>query len=508
MPDFSLQDICRWTGADDLAGSRQPPEYRLAGICTDSRAIRPGCLFIAMRGERFDGHDYLAQAVARGAGGLLIDNPAAVSRLETPAALPVLLVPDTLAGLQALAAGYRMTLTAPVIAVTGSVGKTSTRQMISACLAPMIQVHQTAANLNNEIGLPQTLLQAESEDQAIVLEMGMRGPGEIALLSRIARPDIAVITGIGWSHIGRLGSRSAILAAKAEIVQGLQPDGLLILNGDDPLLLELSRSLAGRRRLAFIAAGPALSGDLADVTGQAEWLIRADTVQTAGAQVSFTARMEGGAGALGPVPSVPVLLPYPGLHHVRNTLFGLAVARALRLDLDKAARGAAVCRHTGNRQRLINLGGIVLMDDSYNAAPESMQAALETLAGLAGPGRRKIAALGCMLELGSFAPEAHRQVGELVAKLGYQLLLVIGPQAEDMLVGARSIRSDLPSCACADHQEMIGRLMAVLQPGDHLLVKGSRGLAMEEVTRVLSGHLGGSESALTADGTGKEALQS
>lgn len=507
MPELSLQDIRRWTGAECLAGSRQRPEYRLAGVCTDSRVIRPGCLFIALRGERFDGHDYLAQAVVRGAGGLLIDNAAAVGRLDMPDALPILLVPDAPAGLQALAAGYRMTLTAPIIAVTGSVGKTSTRQMISACLDPMIQVHQTAANLNNEIGLPQTLLQAEPEDQAVVLEMGMRGPGEIALLSSIARPDIAVITGIGWSHIGRLGSRAAILAAKAEIVQGLQPDGLLILNGDDPLLLELGRSLAGRRHLAFITAGPPVAGELADLAGQAEWLIRADSVQATGTSVSFTARMEGGTDEREPAPSVPVVLPYPGLHHVRNALFGLAVARALRLDLEKAARGAAACRNTGNRQRLIHLGGIVLMDDSYNAAPESMQAALETLAGLAGPGQRKIAALGCMLELGSFAPEAHRQVGELVARLGYQLLLVIGPQAEDMLVGARSVRPDLPSCACADHQEMTGRLMAVLQPGDHLLVKGSRGLAMEEVTRILSGHLTGSESARTAAGKGKEALQ-
>ena len=151
MPELSLQDICRWTGAEYLAGSRQPPEYRLAGVCTDSRVIRPGCLFIALRGERFDGHDYLAQAVVRGAGGLLIDNAAAVGRLDMPEDLPLLLVPDAPAGLQALAAGYRMTLTAPIIAVTGSVGKTSTRQMISACLDPMIQVHQTAANLNNEI---------------------------------------------------------------------------------------------------------------------------------------------------------------------------------------------------------------------------------------------------------------------------------------------------------------------------------------------------------------------
>jgi UDP-N-acetylmuramoyl-tripeptide--D-alanyl-D-alanine ligase len=381
--------------------------------------------------------------------------------------------------MQAIAAGYRRSLSAPVVAITGSVGKTTTRQMVSACLQSTLQVHQTAGNLNNEIGLPQTLLQAEPEDQAIVLEMGMRGPGEIALLSQIARPDIGLITGIGWSHIGRLGSQSAILSAKSEILTGMRPDQLLILNGDDPLLLGLGRSLAGRQRLAYVSAGddPVAETLLASAGG--EFVLRASSIQTTATDVSFDAVSH--VPGLAPK-AIPVHLPFPGRHHVRNALFGLAVAHALGIASEQAAAGAAACQNSGNRQHLIQVGSITLMDDTYNAAPESMQAALETLAGLAGTARRKLAAIGCMLELGDYAPEAHRQVGELVARLGYELLLVIGPQAEDLLDGARSVRPDLPSCVCSDLDDMTRRLLATLQPGDHLLVKGSRAFAMEQVS--------------------------
>ncbi len=495
MTDLLLRDICRWTRACDLSGDSAGPERVISAICTDSRAIKPGCLFLALHGEHFDGHSFLFQAAAQGAGALMIDDRTVYDHLTgqdqtADAALilnmPVLLVDNTLQALQDIAAGYRLMLTAPVIAVTGSVGKTSTRLMVSACLQTAFQVHQTAGNLNNEIGLPQTLLQVEPDDRAVVVEMGMRGPGEIAMLSRIARPDIAMITCVGWSHIGRLGSREAILAAKAEIVQGLRPDGLLILNADDPLLRRLGIDLAGRLRVAYITCGQeALPAD-SEQARQADFVIRADRIETNGSQISFQVRLSRGDET---IQELTVQLPFPGLHHVRNTLFGLAAAHALQLNLASAARGAAEYRNTGSRQRILSLAGITLMDDSYNAGPESMQAALETLAGMAGPEHRKIAALGCMLELGDFAPEAHRQVGEWVARLDFQLLLVFGPNGEDILVGARSVCPDLPSCDCGDHQEMADRLLAALQPGDYLLVKGSRGFAMEHVVEKVADSL-------------------
>ncbi|MDW7658594.1 MAG: UDP-N-acetylmuramoyl-tripeptide--D-alanyl-D-alanine ligase, partial [Bacillota bacterium] len=246
MLRLTAEQIINWSGAEVLAGDRLLNDRLINKISSDSRTTGAGDLFIALRGDRFDGHAFLEQAIAQNAAALLIDDRQAWQKLQSMDELTakskparqilVLLTTDTQRALQDIAAGYRMQLTGTVIAVTGSVGKTSTRQMIASCLRPFLRVHETAGNLNNEIGLPQTLLGAAEDDDAVILEMGMRGPGEIALLSRIARPDIAIITCIGWSHIGRLGSREAIQAAKWEIVSGIRPGGLLILNADDPLL--------------------------------------------------------------------------------------------------------------------------------------------------------------------------------------------------------------------------------------------------------------------------------
>ncbi|MDW7659003.1 MAG: cyanophycin synthetase, partial [Bacillota bacterium] len=214
----------------------------------------------------------------------------------------------------------------------------------------------------------------------------------------------------------------------------------------------------------------------------ADFIMSAETIELTAGQTTFTACCT----QLGsPVVRTPVNLPFPGSHHIRNTLFGLAAAWAMQLDLTRAAAGAAACRTVGNRQRLFTLQGITIMDDSYNASPESMEAALEALSLLAGTNGRKYAALGCMLELGPFAPEAHRRVGEQVAELGYSLLLVYGSEADDLLIGARTVDPELPSCSCADHREMAVRLAASLQPGDYLLIKGSRTYAMEQVTAML-----------------------
>lgn len=489
---LTVERIIGWTSATVLAGERRTADRLINKICCDSRALQAGDLFIALRGDRFDGHDFLEQAVLQNAAALLIDDRLAWQQLQpndepvakySPANQPlVLLVADTLKALQDIAAGYRMRLTGTVIAVTGSVGKTSTRQMIAACLRPFLRVHETAGNLNNEIGLPQTLLEAAEDDEAVILEMGMRGPGEIGLLSRIARPDIALITCIGWSHIGRLGSREAIRDAKWEIVSGIRPGGLLILNADDPMLTEAVHALPDHCRLAMICTTEHGCHVARTLSRPADFILSAEDISLNAGQTAFTACC---AETGGPAFRTPVTLPFPGSHHVRNTLFGLAVARAMQLDLIRAAAGAAACRTVGNRQRLLTMRGITIMDDSYNASPESMDAALEALSLLAGTKGRKIAALGCMLELGPFAPDAHRHVGEQVAELGYSLLLVYGSEADDLLIGARTVDPELPSCSCADHQEMADRLASSLQPGDFLLIKGSRSYAMEQVTALL-----------------------
>jgi UDP-N-acetylmuramoyl-tripeptide--D-alanyl-D-alanine ligase len=494
---LTVERIISWCGAEVIAGDQQAHDRQINKISSDSRALVAGDLFLALRGDRFDGHDFLEQAMVQNAAALLIDDRKAWQRLQTidaPAAKSrpvhqtlVLLVPDTLTALQDIAAGYRMQLAGTVIAVTGSVGKTSTRQMIAACLRPFLRIHETAGNLNNEIGLPQTLLGAAEDDEAVILEMGMRGPGEIGLLSRIARPDIAIITCIGWSHIGRLGSREAIKAAKWEIVSGIRPGGLLILNADDHMLTGAAPSVPDNCRLAMICTTDRGCQEALALSRPADFVLSAETITLDAGQTTFTACCtEPGKTAV----RTPVTLPFPGSHHVRNTLFGLAVARAMQLDLTRAAAGAAACHTVGNRQRLFELQGITIMDDSYNASPESMEAALEALSILAGTEGRKLAALGCMLELGPFAPDAHRHVGEQVAEMGYSLLLAYGSEADDLLIGARTVDPELPSCSCADHQEMAVRLASSLQPGDYLLIKGSRSYAMEQVTALLEEMLG------------------
>jgi UDP-N-acetylmuramoyl-tripeptide--D-alanyl-D-alanine ligase len=480
MAELALQDVLKWTGGELIGGQ---PEACFGSVCTDSRKIEPGCLFVALRGQQFDGHLFLANALAAGAGGLLIDDRAALASQPDSQDRPVILATNTLAALQAIAAGYRQTLPGKVIGITGSVGKTSTREMISACLKPALQVHQTPGNLNNEIGMPLTLLQAGSGHEAVVLEMGMRGPGEISLLSRIASPDIAVLTCIGFSHIGRLGSQQAILEAKAEILEGLRPEGLLILNADDPLLNSFGRRQAGRYRLACVTTSREKACEMtADTAAGVSFALLADDIRSEDGQTFFTACLFIAGSCR---QNIAVSLPFPGTHHVLNTLFGLAAARELQVDLVQAAAGAATCQNTGNRQRILQAADITIMDDSYNASPESMLAALRTLAGLAAGGRRKIAALGGMLELGDYEEAAHRELGEQVARCGFDLLLVTGPQSASVEAGAHLVSPGLPVGCYPDNLTLAKALEPLLQPGDYLLVKASRSFAMEKVTEYL-----------------------
>lgn len=487
MPELNLQDVIEWTSARLAWPPARPASLDFRALSTDTRCVGKGDLFLALRGRQFDAHDFLRHALAAGAAGLVAETTsAAVADLLTdpamtePDAPPILLVADTLQALQQIAAGYRRSLHGSVVGITGSVGKTSTRQMIAACLQSRLQVHQTRGNYNNEIGLPQTLLQAVPADQAIVVEMGMRGRGEIDLLSRIASPDIAVITNIGISHIERLGSQQAILAAKAEIVRGLKPNGLLLLNGDDPMLRTLGRRLAGSRRVGFVTTDPSLADSLPGCL-----LLLGTRIELQNQQIRFVARLlHTDRPTADCQVDIPVTLPLPGRHHVQNALLGLAVACELGVPLAAAAAGTAHYENTGNRQRLIQAAGLLIMDDSYNASPESMLAALRTLADLAG-GQRLLAALGGMLELGSHAAAAHRMVGEAAAQAGYQRVFALGPSAGDIAAGAQATQSGTTVDCFNSQAELIASLLATLQPGDHILVKGSRGFAMEKVTEAI-----------------------
>ena len=431
-------------------------------ICTDSRHLAPGQLFVPLVGERFDGHTFLASALELGAAALLakaahfdVVNQAALIGEATKVGVPLWLVPDTLLAYQQLAGLWREQLPAPVVAVTGSAGKTTTRELIRAALAPLGAVTASSGNNNNDIGVPLTLLKASSNDAAVVVEMGMRGLGEIERLSGCARPDVAVITNIGTAHIGRLGSREAIATAKCEITAGLRPDGLVVIPAGDPLLdAALARVWQGRVvRIALEGEGH---------EAQADWLGHLNA-----------------SGETLAVAGVVVDVPLEGIHHARNLLLALAVAR--ELGLDPHHWQPLQVDLPGGRSRRLELSGVLVLDETYNASPEAVLASLDLLARQ--PGRR-FAVLGTMLELGEQSLALHRQVAERARQLGLDGLVIVdgGEEGAAMLAAASGLtrleRVTTPEAAAAP-------LKAWLAPGDVLLLKGSRGVALERLIALL-----------------------
>jgi UDP-N-acetylmuramoyl-tripeptide--D-alanyl-D-alanine ligase len=431
-------------------------------VCTDSRRLNAGQLYLPLVGERFDGHTFLVAALDAGASGLLAQadrlSPGAADALlanATRAAVPLWWVPDTLQAYQDLAGLWRQQLEAPVVAVTGSAGKTTTRELIRAALAPLGPVWASSGNENNDIGVPLTLLGASPGQVAVVVEMGMRGLGEIERLSRCARPDVAVITNIGTAHIGRLGSRGAIATAKCEITTGLSADGVVVIPAGDPLLDQaLARVWQGR------VVRVALDGD--GFEAQADRVGRLDAL---GETLEF-------AGVTLPV-------PLEGAHHARNLLLALAVAE--ELGLDPARWQPLEVALPGGRSRRLEIGGVRVLDETYNASPEAVLASLDLLGRQ--PGRR-IAVLGTMLELGDQSLPLHRQVAERARQLNLDGLVIVdgGAEGEAMLAAA----SGLPRLECVTSPEAAAAPLAEwLEPGDVLLLKGSRGVALERLIPLL-----------------------
>ncbi len=470
-----------------LPGQAPHPEMTVSGVSTDTRTLTKGDLFVTLSGPSFDGHDFIATALEKGAAAVVCRHwPAGLP--EHPATqsghpVAVILVDSPLRAYQEIARLKRSLLKAPVIAITGSVGKTSTRGMIAACLSARLKVHQTRANLNNEIGLPSTLLATPDDTQAVVVEMGMRAAGEISVLSRIASPDVAVITNIGHSHIEFFGSQAGILKAKLEIADFLATDGLLILNADDPLLLAAGRDFirTGARRVAFVS-----TRDSFLEPGAAYCLSASDIVSTS-AGVRFAASLTGPSVT----EEVGVHVPSPGMHQVINALFGLLCAHVAGLSLAEAAAGAQTFSNTGSRQRIIRIGSLTVMDDSYNASPESMQAAIHTLMTLAEPDHgRLVAAFGGMLELGDYAARGHEIVGEAAARAGFSLLFVTGPQAQDIARGAQSVNPGIEVVIEPDVDQLTRRFLTRIRDGDFILVKGSRGFQMERVVAAIESMAG------------------
>lgn len=450
MAAFTLQEVEKATGGRLLYPVVDDSVF--SQVETDTRAITEGALFVALKGETFDGHDYVLQAKERGAAGAVVAEDRPEYKQE---GFAVVIVTDTRKAYQDLARFHRRRFSIPVIAVTGSVGKTSTRSMIAAVLSQKYRVLQTEKNFNNEIGLPKTLLQLTPEHEACVVEMGMRGLGQIAELAAIAEPDIGVVTNVGKSHIELLGSQDNIARAKSELVRALSEDGVAILNQDDSYVAAMADLCRGK------VVGYGIESNAA---------IRASRVVCSEKGLRFACRCFDQV--------MDIHMPLIGSHNVYNALAAIAVGRVLGLTEHQLQKGLSEYRGMPMRQELIHLGEYTFINDAYNANPASMSEALKSLALLTKG--RKIAVLGGMLELGDWTVREHEKIGSEAAELGLDALITMGSPASYIADAAR--KNGLGAVYTAqDHAGAADCLRQIIQPGDTVLLKGSRGFAMEKI---------------------------
>jgi UDP-N-acetylmuramoyl-tripeptide--D-alanyl-D-alanine ligase len=428
-------------------------------VSTDSRTLQPGDLFVPLRGENFDGHKFVEQASERGAVGAMVEEN---WKGAAPKTFALIRVSDTLAGYQRLAANYRRSLPLKVFVITGSNGKTSTKDFLAATLSRRFRVTKTEGNFNNHVGLPQTILAAGSHDEIAVWEIGMNHPGEIAALTNIAAPDAAIITNIGVAHIEFMGSREAIAAEKAALAEAVGADGTVILNADD----QFSQGIAERTRAKVVFAGIENGS------------VRAIEVSQSPTGCEFTV-LEGAHRCR-------AQLPVPGIHMVQNAILAVAAGRAFGLSLEDCAAGLAAAPLTKARLQIREINGIQFIDDSYNANPDSMKAALRTLVELDADGRR-VAVLGEMSELGEESERGHREVGEAAAAFGIDELIAVGATGAAIARAARKAGLE-KSVSVNGAEEAAGLLEQTASPGDLILVKGSRSARMERVLEAFSKH--------------------
>jgi UDP-N-acetylmuramoyl-tripeptide--D-alanyl-D-alanine ligase len=467
VPALTAEDLRRLTGGRLLRTSRRP----IRGAAVDSRIVLPGQLFVALPGERTDGHQFLADAAVAGAAALVVSRPVPDKVLDALGDLTVLAVPDGLVALGAIAAGWRTRFDPVVVGVTGSIAKTSTKEAIAAVLGTTFRTLRSEGNQNNEIGLPLTLLRLGREHGAAVLEMGMYAGGEIADLARMARPRIGVVTSVQGVHLSRMGTIAAIEKAKGELVEALPSDGVAVLNHDDRRV----RRMADRTAARVLTYG--LGAD-ADVT--------AEDVASAGLDgMRFTLRLPPARG--GRPARVPARIPGLGRLSVHNALAGAAVGHAAGIDPALIGHALAAGWSAPHRGQLIRVGRMTLIDDAYNASPGSVTAALDLLAGL--PGRR-VAVLGEMLELGKGSAAGHREVGTAAAAT-CDLLVVVGAGATGIAAGARAAGLD-PSriLEVRDRDAALDLLRSRLRDGDVVLVKASRGIELDLLVDALRVELG------------------
>ena len=456
MNPLPISQIAELAGASLSSGNGR---FTVDKINTDSRTLKRGELFVALRGENFDGHNFVESAARAGAAGAIVDSN---WNGNVPENFALIRAKDTLQAYQKLAGNYRKSLALHVIAITGSNGKTSTKDFTAAVLGRRLRVTKTEGNFNNHVGLPRTILEATSQDQVAVWEIGMNHPGEVAALAKLAAPDVAIITNIGVAHIEFMGSRERIAEEKGALAEAVGAQGTVILNADDPF----TNDIAARTRAKMILAGT--------IAGT----IRANEISQSDSGTDFTI-LEGAHRCR-------AHLPVPGLHMVQNALLAVAAGRVFGLSLEDCADGLVAAPLTKARLQIREIHGVRFIDDSYNANPDSMKAALRTLVELDADGKR-IAVLGEMRELGSASELAHRDVGETAATFRIDQLITIGDMAEVIARGARAGGLE-KTAAVRSTREAAELLSEIAEPGDLILVKGSRSARTEQVIEAFEHH--------------------
>lgn len=426
----------------------------VTAITTDSRTVDPGCLFVPIVGARADGHDFIPQVMEKGALCTLSERDLGDQNF------PYIQVQSSLQAVKDLAEYYLEQLQIPVVGITGSVGKTSTKEMIAAVLAQKYRVLKTQGNFNNELGLPLTVFRLRDEDQLAVLEMGISDFGEMSRLAKVARPNTCVITNIGWCHLENLKDRDGIFKAKTEMFDFLKPGGRVVLNGDDDKLCQVEQ-VQGKKPLFFGLEG---TNDL--------W---ADEIQSLGLK-GTRCQIHTSEG------SFYVKIPMPGRHMVYNALAGTAVGLLYGLNLQEIQAGIESLQPVSGRFRILETGKYTVVDDCYNANPVSMKASLDVLKD--GMGRR-VAILGDMGELGENEAQLHAQVGAHGATVGIDAMICVGPLCRHMAEAAREANPDLPVLSLDSREELLNQLPQLVQEGDTILVKASHFMGFERVVEAL-----------------------
>lgn len=457
--ELTVSEICKATGGRLRAGN---PGIVIRSITIDSRTVGPEALFVPLKGTRTDGHAFIPAAFDAGAVAALAQRDMSkVSGVRADAAL--IEVDDTLRALGDIAGWWRDRCSATIVAITGSNGKTSTKEMAWSILSRRFACFRTPGNFNNLIGLPLTLCGVLPSHAVAILEMGMSEPGEIKRLCAIGKPHIGLITNIGPSHLEHLKTIDAVARAKGELFESLPESGTAIVNIDDTH----AAALASRTRARILTFG--INSGEVTVAGSCNFMN--------GSGARFTLQASGRRAE--------VRLAVPGRHFVSNALAAAAIAQALDIDIQDIVAGLESFQGVPGRMQLLSVGDVRIINDSYNANPASMHQALQVLASLPGA-RRRIAVLGDMLELGERSAEYHREVGTFVASLGIDYLLVTGEFAKETGIGARAGGMPAQRIVCRDDAAELGReLLNIMDSGDAILVKGSRGARMERIIEVL-----------------------